>query len=78
MHFQLAKEGWRVTFSEQDLKTPLRRRFVFQTPDKIREMAVRGGADTSLAGRQGIDYGISMGRGSVWLMLSQEQYQRLW
>jgi hypothetical protein len=31
----------------------------------------------NLAGRQAIDQGISMGRGSVWLKLMQEQYAKL-
>ena len=30
MHFMLAKEGWSVIFLEEDLKTSLPRRFVFQ------------------------------------------------
>jgi hypothetical protein len=40
-------------------------------------MAERGGALRDLASRQAVDYGISMGRGSVWLNLTEEQYAKL-
>jgi hypothetical protein len=35
------------------------------------------GAEFNLAGRQAIEHGISMGRGSVWLKLTREQYAKL-
>jgi hypothetical protein len=77
MHFILAKEGWSVTFLEEDLKTSLPRRFVFQNDVKILDLARRGGAEFNLAGRQAIEQGISMGRGAVWLSLTREQYAKL-
>jgi hypothetical protein len=77
MQFQNAKEGWRVTFLEQDLKTPLPRVFVFQDPAKITGMAQRGGADWTSADRQALEHGISIGRGGIGLHLTPEQYARL-
>ena len=63
MQFMLMKIRWLCQFLEADLKTPLRKKLTFQTPDKVMELAMRGGADTALASRQGIDYGVSMGEG---------------
>ena len=77
MQFILAKEGWSVTFLEEDLKTSLPRRFVFQDDVKILDLARRGGAEFNLAGRQAIEQEISMGRGAVWLSLTREQYAKL-
>ncbi len=77
MQFMFVRAGWSCQFLEQDLKTPLPRKLVFQSPDKVVELTMRGGADTALASRQGIEYGIRMGRGSVWLNLTGEQYRRL-
>jgi len=77
MHFQNANEGWRISFLEQDLKTPLPRVFIFQDAGKIVELAVRGGADNTLADRQALEQGISIGRGGVSLNLTPEQYQTL-
>ncbi len=73
----LQRNGWHVTFVEADCKTPIGRRLRFSDPDKIVELAERGGATLDLATRQGIEHGISMGRGGVWLFLTPEQYVRL-
>jgi hypothetical protein len=77
MHFMLATDGWRVTFLEDDLKTPLPRKMIFQDSIKVIEMALRGGAGKVLADRQAIEHGISLGRGSAWLSLTSEQYAKL-
>jgi 2-hydroxychromene-2-carboxylate isomerase len=37
--------GWQVQFLEADLKTSLPRKLTFTDPEKIREMARRGGLD---------------------------------
>lgn len=73
MQFVQADGGWRVTFLEENLRTTLPRRFCFRDPEKIREMACKGGAETTLAGGQGIEQGIALGRGGVWLTLSPAQ-----
>jgi len=77
MHFMLMPEGWCITFLEEDLKTPLPRKIIFQDSIKVIEMALRGGAGKVLADRQAIEHGISLGRGSAWLNLTTEQYGKL-
>jgi hypothetical protein len=73
----LVNDGWWVSFLEEDCKTSLPRRFTFQSDVKILNLARNGGAEFDLAGRQAIEHGISMGRGSVWLKLTPEQYEKL-
>ena len=77
MQFMLAKGGWSVSFVEEDCKTTLPRQFVFQGELKLLGLARHGGAEFNLAGRQAIEHGISMGRGSVWLKLTRDQYIKL-
>jgi hypothetical protein len=76
MHFML-QDGWLCQFLEEDLQTPLPRKVRFEDPAKIIEMAEKGGAAMLLEGRQALDFGIAQGRGSVWLSLTPEQYQKL-
>ena len=76
MHFMLTN-GWYCQFLEQDLKTLAGKSLHLRSPEKILEMARRGGAEMKLEDIQAIEYGISMGRGSVWLNLTNEQYQKL-
>ncbi len=76
MHYMLA-DGWFCQFLEEDLKTPLPRKVRLDDPAKIIEMAEKGGAAMLLEDRQALDYGIAQGRGSVWLNLTWEQYQKL-
>jgi hypothetical protein len=73
----LMSNGWRVTFLEEDLKTPLRRKMIFQDSIKVIEMGLRGGAGKVLADRRAIEHGITLGRGSAWLNLTAEQYGKL-
>jgi hypothetical protein len=73
----MCNRGWQCQFLEPDLKTTAARPITFADPAKIVEMAERGGALRDLASRQAVDYGISMGRGSVWLNLTEEQYAKL-
>jgi hypothetical protein len=76
MFFQF-RDGWQCQFLEQDLKTPLPKKLRFQSHEKIRELAKRGGGNMSLEIRQALDHGIEIGRGGIWLELSEEQYQTL-
>jgi hypothetical protein len=73
MHFMLTG-GWFCQFLEQDLKTPLPRKLIFAGPEKIREIYDRFGIDKKLEDRSALEYGIDIGRGSVWLSLTPEQY----
>ena len=46
-------------------------------PAKSFEIAERGGYKLTLENRQSIENAIAMGRGSIWLDLTQEQYAKL-
>ena len=68
--------GWHISFLEADCQTCLPLKLTFATPDKIRTMFEHCGSGI-LEERQGLEMGISMGRGSAWLNLSEEQYRKL-
>jgi hypothetical protein len=76
MYFFL-RSGWQVQFLESDLKTPLPRKLTFADPEKIRELARRGGAWRDSESRQMLEHAIETGRGGVYLRLTPEQYRRL-
>jgi hypothetical protein len=76
MHFML-QQGWHCQFLEEDLKTRLARSFNFKTPAKVVDMAERGGYSMHLEGRQALERAIEVGRGGIWLELTEEQYQLL-
>jgi len=76
MYFMLG-DGWHCQFLEADLNTALPKRLTFTNPQKIIELAERGGYTMTLEGRQALEHGIENGRGGIWLLLSQEQYQKL-
>lgn len=71
------RSGWYCQFLEEDCKTPLPKRLNFKDPQKILELAERGGAILNLEGRQAIDHAIRNGRGGVWLELTTDQYLKL-
>jgi hypothetical protein len=71
------RHGWLCQFLEEDLRTPLPRKLHFRTEDKVREIARRGGGMLNLECLQAFDHAIEIGRGGVWLELSDEQYQTL-
>jgi hypothetical protein len=76
MHF-MQREGWYCQFLEEDLKTPLPKKLTLTDSGKIYEIAERGGYKLTLENRQSIANAIEMGRGSVWLDLTPEQYAKL-
>jgi hypothetical protein len=69
--------GWQVQFLEPDLKTPLPRKLTFADPEKIRELARRGGAWRDSESRQMLEHAIDVGRGGIYLRLTPDQYSRL-
>ncbi len=71
------REHWDVWFMQPDLKTSLPTRLTFEREDKIRRLAERGGAFVNLEAKSMLDHGLEIGRGGVWLNLTEEQYQRL-
>ena len=77
MSFVYDKGGWRCQFLGEGSKTPLPKQLIFQDPDKIMELAKRGGAAMNLEGRQAIENALRSGRGGVYLNLTGEQYARL-
>lgn len=76
MSFML-RGGWYCQFLEEDAKTPLPKTLTFASQDKVIELARRGGAFTELESRQSLNYALEIGRGGLWLNLTDEQYQRL-
>jgi len=73
----MLRSGWYCQFLERDLKTPLPRKVVLKDAEEVLQMAVRGGARMDTEQRQAFDYAIGMGRGGVWLELSEVQYRKL-
>jgi hypothetical protein len=69
------RAGWHVSFLEPDLKTSLARTFNFSDPEKIRELARRGGATPETLEQLGRE--VANGRGGLYLDLSPEQYRHL-
>lgn len=76
MYFFL-RNGWFVQFLESDLLTPLPRTVTFLDPQKVVDLAERGGALPDLAARQAMNSAIENGRGGVFLSLTPEQYAKL-
>jgi hypothetical protein len=71
------RQGWHCQFLEADLRTPLPKRLHFASAEKIVQLAERGGGFKDLESRLMLDQGISMGRGGVFLSLTEDQYRRL-
>ena len=76
MYF-MKRQGWYCQFLEADLKTSLPRKLNLDGPEKLIEMATSGGGLPNREADQMLNYGIEMGRGGVWLSLTEEQYQKL-
>ena len=73
----MERKGWQVQFLEADLKTPLLRKLHFASVDKIIELVERAGGFRDQESRLMLDQGIAMGRGGVFLSLTEEQYAKL-
>jgi hypothetical protein len=58
------RKGWYCQFLEEDYRTPLPKKLDFKYPDKIIELAMRGGAASNLEGRQAIDQPIIIRSGT--------------
>jgi len=76
MYF-MKRQGWYCQFLEADLKTSLPLKLNLDCPEKLIEMAERGGGLPNREADQMLRYGIEMGRGGVWLSLTEEQYGKL-
>ena len=73
----MQRNGWHCQFLEEDLKTSLSKKLAFLSQDMMIELARRGGAVLNLETEQAIRHGIEIGRGGVWLNLTEEQYRKL-
>jgi hypothetical protein len=71
------RDGWHCQFLEADLKTALPRKLRFASPDKLIELIERGGGFTDQDTRLAVNHGIEMGRGGIFLKLTEEQYAKL-
>jgi hypothetical protein len=76
MYF-MQRQGWYCQFLEADLKTSLPLKLNLDCPEKLIEMVKRGGGLPNREADQMLRYGIGMGRGGVWLSITEEQYQTL-
>ena len=76
MSFQ-TQSGWHCQFLEEDLKTAIPRKLNPISREKLFEVAERGGYRMNLEGRQALQQAVDMGRGGIWLELSEQQYRKL-
>ena len=78
MSFVRDAGGWHCRFHLDDLrKTPISRQFVFQSAEKIYEAARRGNGLISVESRHDLDEAITIGRGGIWLRLTEDQCSAL-
>jgi hypothetical protein len=73
----MVRDVWMCSFLESAAKTCLPRKVTLKDPEKLIEMAERGGGLPNLEAGQMLRHGIEMGRGGPWLSLTEEQYQKL-
>ena len=67
------RQGWQCQFLEADLQTPLPKRLHFASSAKVVDLVERAGGFTDQETRLMLEQGISMGRGGVFLRLTEEQ-----
>lgn len=70
-------QAWVVQFLEPDLKTSAGRTFTYDTADKVTAIFEQSQSRKTTEFRQALDVGIELGRGGIYLELSDEQYQKL-
>jgi hypothetical protein len=76
MNFTEGRNGWHISFLEEDCRTSLPVKLTFAAPDKIRIMQQRFG-NALLEDRHALEHGLSIGRGGAWLTLNEDQYRKL-
>jgi hypothetical protein len=76
MSFQ-DRNGWQCHFLEADLLTPLLKQLHFASSGKVVELVERVGGFTDQESRLMVNQGIEMGRGGVFLTLTEAQYAKL-
>ncbi|MEG9430734.1 hypothetical protein [Terriglobus sp. ADX1] len=83
MNFMLCN-GWSCHFLEADARTgigtpnkpPSKARYYNTTPERILELRERYGLPR-VPEKNDVEHNLSIGRGSVWLDLPEEEYQKL-
>lgn len=71
------RNGWHCQFLEEDLKTSLPRKLRFTSPQKIIDLVEHAGGFTDQDTRLAVNHGIEIGRGGIFLKLTEEQYAKL-
>lgn len=77
MSFIHRNGSWHCRFLESDLKTPLPMQLTYRDAGKICETALRGHGLPDEASRLALGRVIEVGRGGIWLNLTDKQYQTL-
>ena len=78
LSFVRLSDGWHSRFHQDDLlKSPISRRFVFRRAEKIHEAAQRGNGLIDEESCQSLDEAVALGRGGIWLRLTEGQYSAL-
>jgi hypothetical protein len=72
-----SRNGWYCQFLERDLKTVLPRRLHFASADKVIELVERAGGFPDQESRLAMNHGLEIGRGGMFLNLTEEQYTKL-
>jgi hypothetical protein len=67
------RKGWHCQFLEEDLKTALPRKLHFASSEKVIELIERAGGFIDQDARLMVNQGIEMGRGGIFLKLTEEQ-----
>ena len=75
MYFR-ESHGWNCSFRTEARKK-LPREFTFRAPETIRELAKRGNGLIDKWDREGFELALEIGKGGVWLKLSDDQYRAL-
>ena len=73
----MERNGWHISFLEEDCRTSLPLKLTFAYADKIMEMYERWGTSRLLEDRAAVLHGIEIGRGAIWLRLTPEEYAKL-
>jgi hypothetical protein len=75
MYFR-QQSGWHCGFRTEDRKK-LPREFTFKSSTTLRELARRGRGLVHAWDREGFEIDVELGRGGIWLRLTDEQYAAL-
>jgi hypothetical protein len=69
----MLRNGWHISFLEEDLKTPLPLKLTFAIPDKLLEIHERWGEGRLVEDKSALEYAINWAGVPIWLILSPEQ-----